>query len=1274
MAMGRMTRVPGALTRWGLGACALLAVLLALYASLGRVLVPLVAEYRADIERKVSEAVGVPVRIGALEGRWLRLSPMISLHDVQIGEGQSSLRLDDVKAVPDLWGSLKAREVRLANLQVSGVQLIVRENQEGRWTLEGLPQRDDVPSDPAQILKQLRQLGRVDLFDSQVTLHPWQREPLTLTYVELGLRAGSQRQSLEMRATLPDGQPLSAVLHGQARAEQWRDGAVQAYVSLPQAEWAQWIPPRLLGAWQADRLQAGGQVWLEWGERRLQKAVVRVQAPQLRGAHEGRKPISVKEVALSAWLERNAQGLAVQVDSLAARIGETPWQARLKLQQTDAQTPEQELWQVQADRIDLTPLTPVIHALAPLPEPAMKAVDALQVTGALRNLRLDLRPKAEGDQRAQFAANLEQVGFDAYHGAPGAGNVSGSIQGDLGHGELRLDSEAFMLHLYPIFAKPWHYEQANARLTWTLNKQSFTLVAPYLKVKGKEGNIAGDFLIRLFLEPGHEDYMDLRVGLTDGDGRYTAKYLPEVLGDDVDKWLRTAILQGDVDEGYFQYQGSLHHDAPAHSRTISLFFAVRNAVLDFQPGWPHLQQVDGKVYVDDTGVRVVAERGRIFDTGLSQVKVEIPHAKPGQPSHLQVRGKVDGKLADGLKILQEAPIGTEDVFAGWEGNGPLSGELTLDIPLAKGATPKVLVDFATQDATLNIASPQLQLSQVTGDFQFDLAKGLSGRDISLRAFGRPVTAQITAQGQGGQMQTRIDANGQIALKTLTDWLQFKQALPLDGELPYRLQVNLGSRENRLLVDSNLKGLRIDLPAPFGKAASTARDSHFSMTLDGAERRMDARYGDLAQLAYIAPAERLAEGRGELLLGSGGQPTPPTGQGLWVRGRLESLDLGAWQQQASQLAGDDPGGSARQVLQGADLSIGRIDASGMTLNQAVVRLRRGASAWDLGLDSREVIGDAHLADAKAAPLVVRLQTLRLPSAQPEQDQSAPSSDPLASYDPHQAPALNLSIDKLYRGDDLYGRVSLKLRPTGRGVSVDDIDVDLKGLRANGSAAWEGSTGRSNSWYKGRMSGRNLADVLEAWGFAPSVTSRDFHLDVDARWPGSPAWAGLDKVSGSVQASMHEGQFKQVEGGAQALRVFGLLNFDALGRRLRLDFTDLFGKGLAYDRVKALLAVSRGRYVTREPIRMTGPSSDIEIDGTLDMVRERVVANVKVALPVTNNLPLAALLVGAPVVGGALFIVDRLLGDRVARFASVNYRVVGPMKEPKITFVKPFTRGR
>ncbi|MFI7835395.1 YhdP family protein [Pseudomonas asiatica] len=1275
--MGRLTRVLVALTRWGLGVCALLAILVALYVSLGRELVPLVAEYRADVESKAEQALGLPVHVGALEGRWSGLAPVLRVRDLQLGEGATALRLDDVKVVPDVWASLTAREVRLARIQLGGLQLILRENEQGAWSLEGLPKKDDAPLDPAELLQRLRQLGRIDVFDSQVTLHPWQRDPLTLTYVSVGLQAGASRHALDLRATLPDGQPLSLNLRSRATPSAWRDGQVEAYLSLPQSDWARWLPPRLLGQWHADALRAGGEFWVDWSKGQLQQAVVRLNAPELHGAYAGRKAARLNNLALGAWFQRQEQGFDVVVDSLAMDVGKTRWESHLQMQQRLGEDAAAESWNVQADRLDLTPLTPLVDALAPLPDKVMAVVDGLNVTGALRNVRLVARPKAEGDQRLQFEANLEKVGFDAYHNAPAAGNVSGSISGDLGHGELRLDTDAFMLHLYPIFAKPWHYQKANARLTWALDKEGFTLVAPYLKVLGEEGKIAGDFLIRLLFDEGREDYMDLRVGLTEGDGRYTAKYLPEVLSPALDEWLRSAIVKGTVDEGYFQYQGSLNHGVAPEARSISLFFKVRDAALDFQPGWPQVQHVDGDVFIEDSGVRIKAQRGVLLDTKVSNVSVDIPHVDEGQQSHLYLDGDFDGSLGDGLKILKEAPIGTGEIFAGWEGEGPLKGKVKLDIPLARGQRPKVQVDFATDDARLKVAPPSLELSRLKGDFSFDLDKGLSGKGISLQAFGKPVTAQITAEGQPGQMQTRVNASGQVSLKALTEWLQFNQALPASGDLPYQLQVSLGSRDNRLSVNSSLKGLAIDLPAPFGKAASDTRDTRFSMTLQGPERRFDVAYTDLARFAYAAPAEKLGQGRGELLLGAGDAQVP-AGQGLRVRGHLETLDLGPWQEQAARLAGDDPGGSARQNLQGVDLSIGQLKAFGLDLNQAVVRLARGGPAWDLRFDSKEVIGNARVPDAKGAPMVVRMQTLRLPAASAAEKQAEAQAeegpDPLASFDPRKVPALDLSIDKLYRGDDLYGSASLKLRPTARGVTASDIDLDFKGLRIDGGGGWEGEPGKTGSWYKGRLDGNNLADVLKAWGFAPTVTSRDFRLDVDGRWPGSPASVSLKRFSGSMDAALRTGQFVEVEGSAQALRVFGLLNFNSIGRRLRLDFSDLFDKGLAYDRVKGLLVASDGVYVTREPIAVTGPSSNFELDGTLDLVRDRVDANLQVSLPVTNNLPLAALIVGAPAVGGALFLVDRLIGDRVSRFASVHYRVEGPVKEPRITFVKPFEKSR
>jgi uncharacterized protein (TIGR02099 family) len=1267
--MERLTRILVALTRWGLGLCALVLVLMALYVSLGRELTPLVAEYRVDVETKATEALGMPLQIGKLEGNWSGFAPILLAHDVTVGEGANALHLDQVRAVPDIWESLLARQVRIAHLELNGLKISLKEGDDGKWSLEGLPVQKDQPLDPEQLLNRMQMVQQLSVIDSQVTLQPLDQPPLTLTYVGFNLKTGASRQRLDARMTLPDGQPVAMSLRTRIQASQWQDGEAEAYLSLPQSDWSKWLPERLTQQWNFSEIKAGGELWINWGKGALQSAAIRLNAPQVKGAYAERKPIQINNLALNGYFQRSTEGVVVTLDSLAMNFGETRWESHLQLTQTSATDKVEELWHLQADRVDLTPLTPLLNALGPLPEGVATAVEKLKVTGGLRNVLIDLRPNATDDSKFSFAANLDRVGFDAYHGAPAARNVSGSISGDLGKGELRMDSKDFVLHLDPIFAKPWQYLQANATLTWKLDKEGFTLIAPYLKVLGEEGKIAGDFLIRLHFDHTQEDYMDLRVGMVEGDGRYTAKYLPSMLSPALDEWLRTAILKGAVDEGFFQYQGSLNHGATDTARSISLFFKVHDAELAFQPGWPHVSKVTGDVFVEDSGVRVLASKGQLLDTQVRDIYVNIPHVPDGKNVHLFLDGGFAGGLGDGLKILQEAPIGTAETFAKWEGEGDLQGTLNLDIPLAKGEQPKILVDFKTAKARLKLADPALELTQLKGDFRFDSTKGLSGQNISARAFDKPVTARIFADGNAGNIKTRVTASGQVEVKKLTDWLSVTQPLPVSGVIPYQLQLNLDGADSQLMVNSNLKGVKVDLPAPFGMTADDSRDTTFRMTLQGPERRYWVNYGQLANFTFAAPSGSFAEGRGELFLG-GGEAVLPGAKGLRVRGALSELDVGPWQDLVSKYAGQDPGGSAKQFFSSADLQIGKLSALGTTLDQASVQVNRKPASWALQLDSQQVKGTVGVPDAKGAPITVNLQYVRLPAPDPKVVADENSPDPLATVDPTKIPALDITINQLFQGQDLVGGWSLRIRPTAKGIALNNLDMGLKGILLQGSGGWEGMPGNSSSWYKGRISGKNLADVLKGWGFAPSVTSEEFHMDVDGRWPGSPAWLASKRFSGTLDASLTKGQFVEVEGSAQALKVFGLLNFNSIGRRLRLDFSDLFSKGLSYDRVKGLLVGTNGVYVTREPIRMTGPSSNVELDGTLNLVGDQIDAKLLVTLPVTNNLPIAALIVGAPAVGGALFLIDKLIGDRVSRFASVKYTVKGPWKEPQITYDKPF----
>lgn len=1273
--MERLGLAFATLLRWSLGLCALGLVLAAFYVSLGRQLVPLVAEYREEAAARATEALGLPVSIGALEGHWSGFSPLLIVRDLRIGEGEQDLALQQVRVVPDLLGSLLAWQPRIASLQLDGVSLALRQDEQGAWHVEGLPQRrNQPPLDVAKLLRQSQMVSRISLFDSQVSIQPHDHNPLSLTAINLSLSNGSTRQRLDVRLQLPDGQPLALQVRTRLQPEQWQDARAEFYVSAPQSDWATWLPPALTLDWHVDHLQLGGEAWGLWDKRALQRAVTRLHAPQLAGRYAKREAVALKDLSLNAYFQRKDDDFELLLDDFAFSRGDQRWgEARIALGHQAASGEQSQRWSLSADRLDVGPLVPLVESLAPMPESALALLHTLKPHGALRNLNASFRPELEGPERLQFSANLERVGFSAWHASPAVENGSGSITGDLGQGELKVDSEDFSLHLTTLFPKAWTYQQAKGRLTWTLDDEGFTLRAPYLQVVGDEGKVAGDFLIRMLKDPEREDYMDLRVGMRDGDARFTEKYLPTpVLSPALDEWLKTAIHSGKVNEGYFQYQGAINRNPDPAVRSISLFFDVEDAELAFQPGWPALRDARGQVLIEDSGVRVRVSEGRILDSQVREAYADIPHVDAGKTPHLKLKGKLQSSVGDGLKILQETPLGVADTFAGWKGAGALSGALDLDIPLHKGEQANVIVDFSADKASLSISKPALELSDVTGDFRYDTSKGLSAPSISARALGHAVRGKAVADGRPGQARSRIEANGIIPLANLTGWLGVTQPLPAQGSLPYRLRLSLEGAESQLRVDSNLKGLSIGLPAPFGKAAGEERYADWRMTFGGSEQRYWLDYADVASFTLAAPPGQFNQSRGELRLGDG-PAILPTSRGVRVRGRVAEVKLAAWQdviKPYEQTSRED----AQQLFTDAELRIGRFEGLGQQLENLDVGFRPIDGGWSLSVDSSLAKGRVDLFEADGRPIVADLEYVRLPAAKPKTDEAPEPEgpDPLADFDPRQIPALDLRVAHVFQGDDDMGAWSLKARPDAQGVQFSDLDINLKGLHLGGAIGWQGVPGQTRSWYKGRMQGEKLSEVLKAWGYAPSATSESFRLDADGHWPGSPAWFSLKRYSGNLDAALRKGQFVDVQGSASALRVFGLLNFNSIGRRLRLDFSDLLGKGLSYDRVKGNLSATDGVFVTQEPITMTGPSSNLELDGTLNMIDQGIDAKLLVTLPVTNNLPLAALIVGAPAIGGALFVADKLLGDRVARFASVQYDVKGTLHDPQLTFDKPFEK--
>ena len=61
-------------------------------------------------------------------------------------------------------------------------------------------------------------------------------------------------------------------------------------------------------------------------------------------------------------------------------------------------------------------------------------------------------------------------------------------------------------------------------------------------------------------------------------------------------------------------------------------------------------------------------------------------------------------------------------------------------------------------------------------------------------------------------------------------------------------------------------------------------------------------------------------------------------------------------------------------------------------------------------------------------------------------------------------------------------------------------------------------------------------------------------------------------------------------------------------------------------------------------------------------------------VARRLPLASVLLGAPQVGGAIYLVEKALGTKIIKVGKTDYRIEGSFDDPQVSLLPPFVKQR
>ena len=867
--------------------------------------------------------------------------------------------------------------------------------------------------------------------------------------------------------------------------------------------------------------------------------------------------------------------------------------------------------------------------------------------GELRDLRLHV--DAEG---IAYQGLLRGAHTSSFNGIPQLDGARGRLHGHLHALHIALEGGPLRAAMPEHFDGEWHYDDAVGNVTlW------FELGYLGLRGTGHVRSEAADVELALALtrpsDPieGHLS-MVAKVNHTSVD--HAKQYLPRELGGPLRSWLETGLVAGHLDAGAMTYHGHTRTLPDLPMRRIAMTGAVRGGVVAYHPDWPPAEELGGHVVVSGTAVRARLDRGTSLGLPVRRLEVDVPP----DAAHADVRLAARSSADDALAFAFATPIAELVPFACpcWSGEGPLGIDATLKLPFDGPPEPgDIRVDFDLAGVSLDLADLRLRFAELAGAAQYRSPHYLTAAGVDGTLFDFPVRIEVTSN----EDAVSFDLRGRAGVTDVLDVLEM-DGLPAGaagedaarGAFDFDARFDFFAGPDRppvLEVSTDAVGIVLDLPEPLAKDAGTPRALAARVLF--AEDAVHAQGGDEVASWWLRVATD-SELRGAVGIGAPPSPRERVAEGVSISGALASLDASG----ASSLS-DEP---FRWSVDG--LSVDQVRLHGFELRDARFAGTGGNGALALRFDSTEMTGALTMRPEE--PMELDLAEIRLPGGETGVDPLDVSAIPLL-------PAADVTIRRVLLDGEHFGSWRFGVRPAGTAVHFTGVSGDIKGLRIDAleDIVW---TADDASQFRGTVTASNLASVLPAWGYATSVESTDVEITGDVSWPGSPLNFQLDYLSGNIGLSITDGRFLDV-GEVPAGRILTLFDFSKVAQRLRFDFSDVFGRGIGFDHIRATTRLDEGVLRFEEPLEIEGPSSAFRIYGTVDFHDGALDNEMVVTLPLSSSLPWYAVWLAStnPATAAGVLLGREVFKRQIEALSSARYRVTGTLEEPKPSLVGIFT---
>ena len=1224
-----------------------------------RLLLPVADNYRHTLAVTLTQILGQVIQVNGLTGGWRGFHPLLRLDGLQILDplGQRpAVELAAAELELDLLTSFRLGHLVPSRLILVGPRLTLVQQSDGRWGPEGLVLQES----------NLWRLGN---------------SRLMVEGGEIQLRIGDQRLRLMVRGELhSDG--TRHQLTGEVRfpdswggeikvaMDAWGErGPVTGYLEgkgLALRPWInRWYPELALGG------SLDGRLWLDWAGERLQRVTGRLDRLTL---ETGDIALGLEQTEISGDLLWQPQGQGWRMNGASfqlARNGQHWPPSRYQVEWRPSPAGESSRLLAQAAFLDLADMAKLAGAF---PQSGASLFHQVLRRGTVHNLAINL-PFSTGETGQWLPdlgemvvdAELRELAWQALGHIPGMRGINVTLQGTGQQGTLEVNTTAghFDSHL---FRQPWTLEQLQGRLTWQKTEQNWHLATQDLRLATPD--IAVTVNAELDIPPTPlSPVINLEARLLRADGRHVPPYLPaRVMPPRSVRWLDRSIRAAQVNGGTFTLRGRLR-DFPYDQGNgkFDIDVHLTGGELDYAPDWPMLHDIQARLHFYGRSMDIEANSGHLLESTLQPTQVSIPDLD--HEPHLLVRGRLQGPAADLPRIIRDSPLNRRfgHYAEGLEGRGEMGLTLNLDMPLADVAATQVGGQVTLQGADLLWRDPVPALEKVKGELSFS-GTGVVGNNIEARIYGLPVRLTLRPRQEGGPAATVIEAKGRLDPQILQGRWPSPLWRRLVGEAPWQGTVTLPTVApgTRLLptlrLTTNLQGMALELPGPLNKKEASQPRPLVLETVLGGNDPWRLSFGSVLAGSFL-PKER----RGELRLGDKvaleqGSFPPEWPVGLKIRADFSEIDGGAW----SDLLGE-----VRELLPKGTVAVGplpwNLQAQVGTLQlgqQHFTQVQLAGHSTDQGglitLKGPDIQGEGNWQTDKE--LLVKLERLRVtgPSSHSSAKDSSVKEATKTPADPRRLPPFQLACQDFQWDGVSLGQLDISSQPSEMGLTVSDLRLEGPLLQVKGNGEWQVTPAGHRSALELTLTSDDLGDTLSALGYAGAIQGATTQGELRVYWPGPPSAFALDQLTGKLNFTLGKGQLIQVDPGAG--RVFGLLSLQTLPRRLALDFSDIFHKGLAFDRITGNLRLEKGSAYS-DNLRLEGPAVVADIVGRTGLTARDYDQVITITPQLGEGLPLAgALAAGSVGVGAAILLAQRLLQPGIEQMARLHYTLKGSWDEP------------